>query len=63
MITTTLNGYRINYRYIDTWGTPCSDSKNCDTMLEVAEFIEGLKERHGDKIRAVYLETYEEIVI
>ena len=63
MITKRLNGYRIKYRYIDTWDNPNSDYKECDTMLEVTEFIDGLKARYGEKLRAVFLETYEEIEI
>ena len=61
MITKKLNGYRIKYRYIDTWGTPHSDYTELNTMLEVTDFIDGLKAVYGEKLRAVFLETYEEI--
>ena len=63
MITKKLNGYRIKFRYIDTWGTPQSDYAELNTMLEVTDFIEGLKVVYGEKLRAVFLETYEEIEI
>lgn len=63
MITKELKGYRIKYRYVDTWGTPTADYKECDTMLEVTEFIDGLKARYGNNLKAVFLETYEEIEI
>jgi hypothetical protein len=63
MITKELKGYRIKYRYIDTWGTPQSDYAELNTMLEVTDFIEGLKVVHGKRLRAVFLETYEEIEI
>ena len=63
MITKELKGYRIKYRYVDIWETPNSDYKECDTMLEVTEFIDGLKARYGERLKTVFLETYEEIEI
>ena len=32
MITKELKGYRIKYRYVDTWGTPQSDYIELNTM-------------------------------
>ena len=63
MITKRLKGYRIKYRYIDIWENPQSDYRELDTMLEVTDFIDGLKAVYGERLKAVFLETYEEIKI
>ena len=63
MITKELKGYRIKYRYTDTWVTAQADYVELNTMLEVADFIDRLKAIHGNKLKAVFLETYEEIEI
>jgi hypothetical protein len=63
MMTKELKGYRIKYRYTDTWGTAQSDYVELNTMAEVTDFIDGLKAVHGTRLKAVFLETYEEIEI
>ena len=63
MITKRLFGYEIKYRYIDTWGDIEFGYKHCDTMLEVLDFVDGLKDRYGEYLEAVFLTTNEEIEI
>ena len=48
---------------MDTWGNAHSDTIDLNTMLEVTDFIDGLKVVYGERLRAVFLETYEEIEI
>lgn len=63
MITKRLKGYRIKYRYMDIWENPQSDYTELDTMLEVTDFIDRLKIVYGERLKTVFLETYEEIEI
>lgn len=63
MITKKILSYDIKYRYMDTWGDEEFGYKRCYTMLEVLDFIDGLKDRYGEYLEAVFLTTNEEIEI
>ena len=56
-------GYEIKFLYIDAYD--CLDFwyKHCDTMLEIPDDIDELKNRYGEKLKAIILETHEEIEI
>ena len=54
-------GYFIKYRYIDNKGYRDYGYKHCKTMLEVTNFIDELKAHYGEKLKAVFLETDEEL--
>ena len=63
MITKKILSYDIRYRYMDAWGDREFGYKRCYTMLEVLDFIDGLKDRYGELLEAVFLITNEEIEI
>ena len=63
MITKKILSYDIKYMYMDAWGDIELVYKRCYTMLEVLDFVDGLKDRYGEYLEAVFLTTSEEIEI